>query len=463
MQDYTELNKSIIEGVGGADNVINVIHCATRLRFTLKDNNAADKDKLKAIPGVLGTVVAAGTFQVLIGDKVEEVYRQLLEMDEIKKRGIEESDPIDDPETSKANGTKIGLFDRFTRMMSDVYAPYIPVLATGGIASGIIGLLANIGVVDSTSLTYETFYAIFYALIYFFPILLAFTAGKHFKCNQYVAATLGAAIMYPGVSDLLVTGNTVNLLGVNFTAFNFGGSFIPILLAVWCMSYFEHWLKKFTPQSLQFIIVPALCLIIFVPLTIMVFGPIGGLIASGIETAYSALMGNLVIMDILLGGFFSIIILLGLHWAVTPIMLAILASQGYEYGLAAGGMGNYAALGICLAVAIFAKGAQDKTTASSAAFTNALCGITEPGLYGIILRDKRLIATMVISGACGGLILGLGQVAATNFAYSGILSFGAWLGAKNFPMYCVGIVVSLVVSFGVTTALLKSHQIKEFD
>jgi PTS system beta-glucosides-specific IIC component len=229
------------------------------------------------------------------------------------------------------------------------------------------------------------------------------------------------------------------------------------------MSYFEHWLKKFTPQSLQFIIVPALCLIIFVPLTIMVFGPIGGLIASGIETAYSALMGNLVIMDILLGGFFSIIILLGLHWAVTPIMLAILASQGYEYGLAAGGMGNYAALGICLAVAIFAKGAQDKTTASSAAFTNALCGITEPGLYGIILRDKRLIATMVISGACGGLILGLGQVAATNFAYSGILSFGAWLGAKNFPMYCVGIVVSLVVSFGVTTALLKSHQIKEFD
>jgi PTS system beta-glucosides-specific IIC component len=465
MKDYTELNKEIIEGVGGADNINDVIHCATRLRFSLKNNAAADEEKLKATPGVLGTVTAAGTFQVLIGNQVDEVYKQLLEMDEIKARGIKESGAIDDPKAAKADSAtdKISLLDRFTRMMSDVYAPYIPVLATGGIASGIIGLLANLGVVDSTSLTYETFYSIFYSLIYFFPILLAFTAGKHFKCNQYVAATLGAAIMYPGVSDLLVTGSTVNLLGINFTAFNFGGSFIPILFAVWCMSYFERWLKKVTSESLQFIIVPALCLIIFVPLTIMVFGPFGSLIASGIEAAYNVLMGNLIIMDVLLGGFFSIIILLGLHWAVTPIMLAILAEQGYEYGIAAGGMGNYAALGICLAVAIFAKNNQDKTTASSAAFTNALCGITEPGLYGIILRDKRLIAAMVISGACGGLVLGLGQAAATNFAFSGILSFGAWLGAKNFPMYCAGIVVSIVVSFALTATLLKSHKIKEFD
>ena len=182
----------------------------------------------------------------------------------------------------------ITAFDRFTRMMSDVYAPYIPVLATGGIASGIIGLLANMGVVAPDSLTYMTFYAIFYALIYFFPILLAFTAGKHFKCNPYVAATLGAAIMYPGVSDLLVTGASVNL------------------------------------------------------------------------------------------------------------------------------------------------------------------------------RDKRLIATMVVSGACGGLVLGLGQVAATNFAFSGILSFGAWLGAKNFPMYCLGIAISLVASFASTAILLKSGGIRDF-
>lgn len=131
-------------------------------------------------------------------------------------------------------------------------------------------------------------------------------------------------------------------------------------------------------------------------------------------------------------------------------------------GAGPGGMGNYAALGICLAVMLFAKDPQDKTAAGSAAFTNALCGITEPGLYGVILRDKRLIATMVVSGACGGLVLGLGQVAATNFAFSGILSFGAWLGAKNFPMYCLGIAISLVASFASTAILLKSGGIRDF-
>lgn len=283
MEDYTELNRAIIEGVGGADNVVNVIHCATRLRFTLRDETKADRGALQALRGVIGTQSAAGTFQVLVGNRVDDVFRQLVELPELKERGIRESEAIDDP-----SAARIGLFDRFTRIMSDVYAPYIPVLATGGIASGIIGLLANMGVVAPDSLTYMTFYAIFYALIYFFPILLAFTAGKHFKCNPYVAATLGAAIMYPGVSDLLVTGASV------------------------------------------------------------------------------------------------------------------------------------------------------------------------------ILRDKRLIATMVVSGACGGLVLGLGQVAATNFAFSGILSFGALLGAKNFPMYCLGIAISLVASFASTAILLKSGGIRDF-
>ena len=216
---------------------------------------------------------------------------------------------------------KVGLLDRFTKMMSDVYAPYIPILATGGIASGLIGLLANLGVVDSTGLTYQTFYSIFYSLIYFFPILLAFTAGKHFKCNPYVAVTLGASIMYPGVADLLVTGEKASLLGINFTAYNFSGSFIPILLAVFCMSYFEKWLKKILPQVVQFILVPFLCLIVFVPLSILVFGPLGGLVANGINAVYGVVSASKILVGIVFGGLFSLVILLGMHWAFTPTRL----------------------------------------------------------------------------------------------------------------------------------------------
>ena len=466
MKDYTELNKAIIAGVGGAENITDCIHCATRLRFTLKDGSKFDKDALKAIPGVLGTAVSSGFYQVLIGTHVGDVYTQLMKLPELKSADLKSSSAIDDSAAAAADikdGKKLGLLDRFTKLMSDVYAPYIPILATGGIASGIIGLLSTLGVVDSTGLTYQTFYSIFYALIYFFPILLAFTAGKHFKCNPYMAVTLGAAIMYPGVADLLVTGEKASLLGISFTAYNFSGSFIPILLAVFCMSYFERWLKKVLPQVTQFILVPFFCLVVFVPLTILVFGPLAALIANATNGVYSLISASSILVCIVFGALFSLVILLGMHWAVTPILLAVMAEQGFEPALAAGGMGNYAALGVCLAVAVFAKNAGDKTTAGSAAFTNALCGITEPSLYGIILRSKWLLGTMVVSGAAAGLVLGIGGVAATNFAFSGLLAFSAWFGCVNFPMYCAGILTAIAVGFILTALLLKSGKVTEYN
>lgn len=462
-KDYRELAQKIVEGVGNAENVTNVIHCATRLRFTLKDKDKFNEQALKQTAGVLGTAVGAGTYQVLIGNTVGSVYDAIIALPEIAAQGITASEAIDDPLTAAQDRERIGLLDRFTRMMSDVYAPYIPLLATGGIASGIIGLLSNMGIVAADSLTYQTFYAIFYGMIYFFPIMLAFTAGRHFKCNPYVAATLGATILYPGVSDLLVTGESINLIGINFTAFNLSGTFIPILLAVFCMSYLERWLKKNLPESVQFILVPFICLVIFVPLTILVFGPIGGLLANGILAVYNLLASQVILLQVVFGAFFSLVILLGLHWAVLPIELGILGSQGVEYSLSAGGMGNYAILGICLAVMIFAKNREDKGVAASAAFTNFLCGITEPGLYGIILRSKKLIAVMICAGGVAGLVLGLGNVGATNFAFSGLLAFGGWLGAQNFPMYCVGIATSVIASFATTTFLLRSGQIRDFD
>ncbi len=460
MADYKDMSQRIVEGVGGAQNVRGVLHCATRLRFDLKDPSKFDQEAVKQVPGVIGTMVGAGTSQVLIGNKVGDVYDQLVALPELAERGITGQPEVD---ADEANGVKIGLFDRFTRMMSDVFTPLIPLLATGGIASGFIGLLANLGIVSSDSLTYQTFYAIFYGLIYFFPIVLAFTAAKHFKSNPYVAVALGAAIMYPGVADLIQTGTTANLLGIDFTAFSFSGSFVPILFATFCMSLFERFLKEKLPEATQFILVPMLCLVVFVPLTIMVFGPVGGLLANAITAVYNMLVNFLPLLGLVFGGFFGLVILLGLHWAVLPVELGIMASQGVEYSLPAGGMGNYAILGICLAVAIFGHKKADKGVAGSAAFTNALCGITEPGLYGVVLREKRLIAVMIASGGVAGLILGIGRVGATNFAFSGILSFAAWLGAQNFPVYCLGIVVSIALSFGLTTLLIKTHRLSEFE
>lgn len=447
MKNYDQLIKGIIDGVGGSDNIESVTHCATRLRFALHAKDKADTKKIEAIPGVLGTQIGAGTYQVLIGTQVMDVYSEL-----IKATGVQGKGEVAEDNAEKE---KIGLFDRFTRMMSAVYSPYIPILATGGIASGVVGLLANMGVISAESLTYQSFYSIFYALIYFFPIMLAFTAGKHFKCNQHVAAVLGAAIMYPGVSDLLVNGQTANMFGIDFPAYNFASSFVPILLSVFCMSYFERWLKRVVPQSLQFTVVPAGCLFIFVPLTIMVFGPIGSLIANGISSVYVALLNVKLVSGILLGAFFSLIILLGMHWAITPIMLDLLAKQGSEFGLAAGGMGNYAVLGVCLAVLVFSKNRELKQTAASSSFTLALCGISEPCLYGVILKEKKYLIAMILAGACGGLLCSLFDVAAVNFAYAGILSFGAWLSTVNFTGYVISLAASILMGFVITMLIMK--------
>ena len=198
-------------------------------------------------------------------------------------------------------------------------------------------------------------------------------------------------------------------------------------------------------------------------MTILVFGPIGGLVANAITAVYNLIGANTILVDIVFGGLFSLVILLGMHWAVIPIQLGIMAEQGFETSLAAGGMGNYAVMGVCLAVAVFAKNAGDRTTAGSAAFTDVLCGITEPGLYGIILRSKWLLGTMIVSGAAAGLVLGIGGVAATNFSFTGLLAFSGWLGCVNFPMYCVGIAVSVGLSFVLTAVLIKSGKVNEYN
>lgn len=454
MGQYKEMLDEIVANLGGAGNIKGVTHCATRLRFTLVNDAKANMSAIDKIEGVLGTQVASGTHQVLIGMHVGDVYEELVAMPGITGQG-EVSDDADDDVTS-GGGEKMSPIDHFTRMMSAVYSPYIPILATGGIASGIVGLLANLGVLSTESLTYQTFYAIFYALINFFPIMLAYTAAQHFKCNQYVAAALGASIMYPGVANLLVNGQSANLLGINFPAFNFAGSFVPILLAVFCMSFFERWLKRVLPKAIQFTAVPAGCLFVFVPLTIMVFGPLGNIIANGIASAYLALINVRVLAGMVLGAFFSLIILFGMHWALTPIMLDLLAKNGSEFGLAASGMGNYAILGVCLAVFVLSRKDDTRQTAGSAAFTLALCGISEPALYGIILKNKRLIATMCVAGAIGGLVCALTGTEATNFAFAGILSFGGWLGSINLAGYVAGIAVSIVSGFVLTALLSKA-------
>ena len=248
------------------------------------------------------------------------------------------------------------------------------------------------------------------------------------------------------LAGMLASGTKVSMFGINFTAAGFSGTFIPILLAVWAMSMLEKYLKTHLPKILQFTLIPLFTLALMVPLTIMVIGPVSAVLANAISALYGILFRLPVIGCVIFGAFFIVIIMLGLHWSVIPVQLAVLAEQGYEYGLSAGGMGNYALLGVCLGALIASKQAKVRQTAASAAFVDALSGITEPGLYGIVMTNKKYLVSLIAGGAAGGLVIGLFNAPIVQFAFTGILSFGAYLTMPKLPIYVLAIAVSILVS-----------------
>ncbi|MBN9375509.1 MAG: PTS transporter subunit EIIC, partial [Cellulomonas sp.] len=295
------------------------------------------------------------------------------------------------------------------------------------------------------------------AMIYFFPVLLAFTAAKQFGANPYVGATIGAALLEPNLTAINVTGKHLDFLGIPFVGQSFANTVLPILVGMWAYSYLERGLKKILPQLTHLLLVPVLSLVIMVPAMLLVFGPLGFGIADGIANGYNWLVHYPLILSLLFGGFFIFVIMIGAHWLVLPIELGILAAQGKEYSLAAGGMGNYAVLGVLLAVLILNRDKATRTVAGSAAFVNGVAGITEPGLYGVIIKNKRYFVAVIAGGLLGGLVCGLFDVYITAFAFSGILGAPAFLASPRAVPYFAAVFVAIAGGF-VTTLLLERRR-----
>ncbi|MEF2964986.1 PTS transporter subunit EIIC [Paenibacillus sp. M1] len=455
-----ETAKEIIKQVGGKGNIGSLIHCATRLRFELNDSTLADRSALKAIPKVLGVVDAQGQTMIIIGPQVNEMYTEIM----AQLDGDEPSEEVrgNGAKTETAKQTKAAKkswFDQLLSTISAIFTPYIPVLATSGIIKGLVDILVKSNVLTTDNNTYLILAGIGNALIYFFPILLAFTAAQKFGSNPYIGATIGAALMEPNIAGITVTGNKIDFLGIPFTAMNFSSTVIPIILAIWAYSYLDKTLKRYLPKALQFILVPLLSLLIMVPLTLMVFGPVGGFIANAIADGYQFLLNsNVIIFNAIFGALFIYVIMLGVHWVILPLQLSYLAEHGMEYSLGSGGMGNYALLGVCLAVLVISKTKEERTIASSAAFVNFLSGVTEPGLYGVVMKNKKYFISLTLGGLAGGIIFGATKSYITNFAFTGLFGLPAFLSSPTATTYIISVLVTLVVSF-MATLLLSSNKI----
>lgn len=461
MAAHTEYARDLVAAVGGSDNVAGVTHCATRLRFRLRNPAAADKEKISSLKETLGVMEGAGQLQVVIGMNVGDVYADVADIPGIP--GLGEVDASDDPPlapSAKTAGSdevdvkKPGFLDRVLATISAIFSPWIPLLASVGIIKGVLSLAVNFGWLADTSSTYVIMTAIPTALIYFFPVLLGFTAARQFGASPYVGALIGASLLEPGLVEISQNGAQLNLFGIPFTAQAFGNSVIPILLGMWAFGYLEKGLKRVLPKVTQLLLVPLLSVAIMVPAMMLIFGPIGFWIATGIANAYNWLVGYPIVLGVFFGAFFIFVIMIGAHWVLLPIQLNILATQGHEYSLAAGGLGNYALLGVMLAVMIFNRDRETRTTAGSAAFVNFLAGVTEPGLYGVAIKNKWYFVWTALGGALGGLFCGLTGTYVTAFAFTGLFGLPAFASSPTAVTYFISVAIAIGASF-IATAIFE--------
>ncbi|MFS0871884.1 beta-glucoside-specific PTS transporter subunit IIABC [Paenibacillus xylanilyticus] len=409
--DKQQLSKDILKLVGGEENIDQVTHCMTRLRFNLNDNAKADKATLKNIPGVMGVMENGGQFQVIIGNDVPVVYNALV--GNMSKAPTSESAGASTGEKKKRNPIS-ALFD----FISGIFTPILPAITGAGMIKGIIAILVAVGWMSDTSSTYTILSAIGDGAFYFLPIILAISASRKLGSNMYIGAALAAGIMHPTITALLEPGNS-SFAGIPVVAATYSSTVIPIVIAIWISSYVEKAVDRVTHASLKLLVVPTVTLLIMVPLTLIAIGPLGSIIGNGLSGGISWLFDNVSILaSILIGGTMSLLIITGMHYALLPIIVASMTSLGYDFIIPLMFAANWAQAGSAFGVALRAKNGQTKSLGYSTGLT-AVMGITEPAMYGINMKFKKPFIAALLGGAIGGAFMGIFQVKA--FVMTGLV------------------------------------------
>ncbi|MGZ0139461.1 beta-glucoside-specific PTS transporter subunit IIABC [Bacillus velezensis] len=439
--DYHKISKEILQLVGGEENVQSVIHCMTRLRFNLYDNAKADRSGLEQTEGVMGTNISGGQFQIIIGNHVPKVYQALME-----------NSGLNDESANKTSKQKKNVLSAMFDVISGVFTPILPAIAGAGMIKGLVALAVTFGWLSEKSQTHSILTAVGDGAFYFLPLLLAVSAARKFRCNPYVAAAVAGAILHPDLTALLGAGKSISFIGLPVTAATYSSTVIPILLAIWLMSYVEKGIDRITPSSLKLIAVPMLTLVIVVPVTLITVGPLGAILGNYLSVGVNDLFNHAGIAAmILLAGTFSLIIMTGMHYALVPIMINNIAQNGHDYILPAMFLANMGQAGASFAVFLKSKNKTFKSLAFTTGIT-ALMGITEPAMYGVNMRLKKPFAAALIGGAAGGAFYGITGVASYIVGgNAGLPSIPVFIG-PTFLYALIGLFISFAA--GMAAALL---------
>lgn len=393
--DYQKLATDIVEQVGGQENIADLYHCATRLRFTLKDDSKANRNTIEKLNGVITVTESGGMFQVVIGNNVAAVHDAIIEQTDL--------------ETKKPNQTeakKGSLFERFIDLLSGIFSPVLGLLAASGLIKGLNFILGKYEVIDPEGGTYRIIAAAGDSFYYFMPIILAITAARKFKANQFIAVALAGGLIYPDLVNALNTEESLSFLGIPVVLAKYSSTVIPIIIAVWVLKYVESFFHKLLHESIRNLLMPFFCLLIMLPLTLIIIGPIAiytsGVIASGYLFIYNL---SPVVSGVVLGAGWQVLVIFGLHWGFVPVMLNNLTVYGRDSINAMIGPSVAAQSGAALGVFFKTKNKNMKSLSLSAFFTG-LMGITEPAVYGVTLKLKTPFIIACAVGAVGGGIAG---------------------------------------------------------
>lgn len=458
MSKYHDLVQFIIHHIGGKDNISGVTHCMTRLRFTLIDPSIVEESKLLNHSEIITAQYSGSQYQIVIGTHVADVYQEVL-----KEVGSDNKVTNDEEQTEKK-----GLINRFIEIITKVITPTLGILIAASLVLGVQSLLtiANLTAPDRGESIILS--ALGNALFTFFPIILGYTSAKAFKSDGFIGMMIGATLVFPSLLADLTSGEPLYTL-FNHTIFatpvfktffglpiifpenGYTSTVIPIILAMFFISKIEKKLNQVIPKVLRFTLVPLITLLIGIPTTILLFGPLANFTSSLISAAISALYSaSPVITGFIVGLLYQPLVLLGLHWPVIALGINNLATQGYDYLMPMIYTVPFAQMAVVFAVYLRTKNKKEKSICISAIISTVFC-IIEPAMYGVTLPVKKRYFISCIASAVGGVIIAAFGI--PNYASTiGLFGIGGFINPKNadysgFIIAVIATLATLVVGF----------------
>ncbi len=445
-RNWGELAASIVELVGGKDNITSYTHCITRLRFRLKDESKADDKKISQLEGVIQVMHAQGQYQVVIGTHVTDVYDEVVKiLPELAGGEVEADD-----EDKKGN-----IVGRLMDIITGIFTPFLPAFTAAGLLKAIAVMCSSFGWLDPASSTYVILNCVGDGFFQFLPIALAYSAGKKFGCDKWITVAVAAFLVHPSMVSLNTAfpdGATFFGIPVQLPASGYLQSVIPIVLAAYIQSWIEKPIKKM-PNGVRGLFGGMIDLFLTGIVTLFVVGPVANIVSSAIASGLLFLLSTVpAVAGFLIGGLWPVLIIFGMHWAFIPVIMSNMATMGYDVILPITVGTNYAVGACCLAIFLKTRNSSVKENALNCLASAWLGGITEPAIYGLLLKYKRPFAVMAIScGFCGAFAAGFGmhQVALITTSLITLPAVYAMCGLPELIAALIAVAVSFAGTFTV--------------